>query len=747
MPTPPESVLARLARFTVRRRRLVLVTWIVVLVLAVVGGPKIAGDWSVDYSTPRSDSKAVADTIATKFPGANYDKLLFTWSAAGGASSAAAEAHVRDVIAKLHTVPTIGTIGVDQAEISRDGRIGLLTVPLHGRPANIAADHGPEILKIADAASTDAVKVRLGGIVMTEAERGSVSSEGVGLTVALLILLATFGTIIAAGLPIAVALFGIGSGAALVGGIAALVATPDWAESVAAMVGIGVGIDYALLILTRHRAALAAGASVEDSLAGALSTAGRSVVVAGGTVVISLLGLLLMGLPYLQGVALSASVSVLVVMLASLTLLPALLGFAGRKVDAFAIRLPGGKGRADRRAVARAEHHPGLAADLSPRFASWSRMVQRRPWIATIVGLLLIALIASPVTGVRLGFPGMANDPVGSQSREANALLIEGFGPGSANPMYVAATVDGKTDAAKVDALRAAIAKNPRVALARPAVYSPDGTTALIEVQSRFSAETDATDHLLRELRDDVVPAAGLPAKVGGWTAETHDQARATESRLPLLFLGVAGLSALLLLAAFRSVLIPVKAAAMNLLSIAAAYGIVVLVAHGGTIGQLVGVSGEVPIPPFIPVLMFAVLFGLSMDYEVFLLGRMRELWLERGDASRAVTDGVASTARVITAAAAIMIAVFGAFGLSDQIFLKLIGIGMASAILIDATIIRLLLVPALMELMGKHAWWLPRWLDRLVPEARIEGEAVATAPTVAPAGSTSAQQPARVGS
>jgi RND superfamily putative drug exporter len=331
----------------------------------------------------------------------------------------------------------------------------------------------------------------------------------------------------------------------------------------------------------------------------------------------------------------------------------------------------------------------------------------------------------------------MANDPVGSQSREANALLVKGFGPGSANPLYVAATVHGRADAAKLAALRAAIAKHPLVAVARPAVLSPDGTTALIEVQAKASAESKDADRLLRELRDDVVGNAGIPAKVGGWTAETHDQARATESRLPLLFLGVAGLSALLLLAAFRSVLIPIKAAAMNLLSIAAAYGVVVLVAQGGTIGQLVGVHGEVPIPPFIPVLMFAVLFGLSMDYEVFLLGRMRELWLDHRDASRAVTDGVASTARVITAAAATMIAVFGAFGLSDQMFLKLIGIGMASAILIDATIIRLLLVPALMEIMGTKAWWLPRWVDRVVPEASLEGRAT-PAPSTAPAGAAS---------
>ncbi|MDO9352591.1 MAG: MMPL family transporter [Solirubrobacteraceae bacterium] len=727
-PTPPPSLLSRLARTMVARRRLVVVAWIAILALAIVGGPKIAGAWSVDYSTPGSDSHAVNTAMSDHFPDASYQTMPFAFRAAGGVKSAAAQAQATKVLAQLDRIEGVGTAKVSQARISQDGTIGLISIPLELEGSDIATHHGHDLVEIAEAASTPQTTVRLGGQIMAEAERGEISSEGVGLSVALIILLLTFGSIVAAGLPIAVALFGVGTGIALVGGVAALVDTPDWAVSVATMVGIGVGIDYALLVLTRHRASLAAGASVVDSIAGALATAGRSVVVAGGTVVISMLGLLLMGLPYLQGVALSASASVLVVMLASLTLLPALLGFAGHRINALTIGLPGGKARSARREAARQANLGTLPSDASPRFAAWSRAVQRRPAIWAIVGLVLVAVIASPVAGVRLGYPGPANDPVGSQSRDAYNLMTRGFGAGAGGPMYVTVPLAGG-DVAPAEALRTTIEGTTGVQVVQPLSKSPDGTTALFSVQPRFSSETPGADRLLKTLRDDVIPPSGASAaKVGGFTAETHDQSVATASRLPILFLAVAGLSALLLLAAFRSVLVPVKAAALNVISIAAAYGVVAVVAEGGTIGQLVGVSGEAPIPPFIPVLMFAILFGLSMDYEVFLLGRIRERWLEHGDASRAVTDGVAATGRVITAAAAIMIAVFGAFALSDQLFLKLIGIGMASAVLIDATLIRLLLVPAFMELMGERAWWIPRWLDRLVPEAELEAPSTGVA-------------------
>ena len=732
MSSPPESTLSRLGRTAARRRRSILIAWLVLLVVAIVGGPKVAGDWSVDYSTPGSDSRAVSETVAKDFPGAKIDSLLIVWKAPAGVKSPAAQAQLQAVLTKVAGVGEVTQGELANAKISPNGRYGLLEVPLTQPATTVALDRGPELLKVAKAASTADVTVRFGGQVMSEAERGSVSSEGIGLTVALLILLITFGTVVAAGLPIATALFGIATGGALVGLIANVVDTPDWASSVAVMVGIGVGIDYALLILTRHRSALHAGASTEDAIAYAMGTAGRSVVVAGGTVVISMLGLLLMGLPYLVGVAFSASVSVLMVLLASITLLPALLAFAGPRLERLLIPLPGRR-RDHAETVAHAALHAGTH-EGSPRFAAWSRRVQRRPLVASAVALLLLAGLTAPLAGVRLGFPGAANDPVGTQSRQANELMTEGFGPGAAAPLQVIARIDGAQDKTKLQALGRRIAQDRRVAFVSPIIPSGDGRLGLMNVQSKTAGTDAASADLLGTIRDDLVPHSGTAAKVGGWTAQTRDQSSATANRLPLLFLGVAGLSSLLLLVAFRSWLVPLKAAVLNLLSIFAAYGVVAAVAEGGTVGQLFGINGEVPIPPFIPVLMFAILFGLSMDYEVFLVGRIRELWSTHGDASRAVTEGVAATARVITAAAAIMVAVFGAFAFGDQVFLKLIGIGLASAILIDATVIRLFLVPALMELMGDHAWKIPRWLDRLLPSTSLEGTAELPAPAQAAA-------------
>jgi RND superfamily putative drug exporter len=729
MTTPREPALARLGRTMVRRRRAVVFAWVVILVLALVGGPKLAGDYSVDYSTPGSESKRADDLLKQEFPAVGGYTILITWTNPGGADEPVSTDRIEAVVKQLAAIPGVDSLPMDRANYSQDGKTGLLELPLNDLPPSIALSHGPELMKIVDAASAGPTRVRIGGLVISAAQVKPVPSEAIGISVALVILLLTFGTVVAAGLPVATALFGVGSGTAIVGLVAAVVDTPDWAASVAAMVGIGVGIDYALLILTRHRVPLRAGADPEDAVAHALATAGRSVVVAGGTVVISLLGLLVLGLPYLTGVAISASGGVLIVLLASITLLPALLGFAGPRIDALAVRIPRPRRRGTRRADAAATSdgaQPDLTStEQSPLFTRTTLAVQRAPWVATVIGFVIVAVIASPITGVRLGFPGMGNDPPGSQTREASELLTEAFGPGVVGPMQLVIPVrHAATDMKKIFQLRAIMARDLRVAGVGPPVVSGNNRYVRMTVQPNTKPESAESEALLNDLRGGLFQASGLRVLVGGYTAQAHDQSRLTAGRLPLLFLGVGGLSALLLLAAFRSLLIPLKAALMNVVSIAAAYGVVALVAKGGTVGQFIGIDGAVPVPPFVPVLMFAVLFGLSMDYEVFLVGRMRELWLEHHDARRAVTEGVASTARVITAAAAIMIAVFGAFALSDQLILKLVGIGMASAILIDATIIRLLLVPALMELMGPRAWWLPGRLDRLVPEAQLEGSA-----------------------
>ena len=505
---------------------------------------------------------------------------------------------------------------------------------------------------------------------------------------AAIILLAAFGSLTAAALPLIVAGTGVGVTMALVGVLANVMDVPEWAPAVAALIGLGVGIDYALLVVSRHRAALAEGLDRRAAVVQAVATAGRSVLVAGGTVVVSLLGLFLMGISFLRGVAVAASLGVLVVMIGSVTLLPALLAFTR-----------------DRR--------PAPRPSESRRAERWSRAVQRRPWlVASLTSAFLLAL-AIPALALRLGFPDAGNDRAGTTSRAAYELVSRAFGPGANGPLLVVVTSPPE----RVDALAARLRREPGVASAGRAQPSRDGEAALVTVIPDGSPQAPETQALVHRLREHVLPAA---ASVGGSTASLVDQGEIVGDRLPLFIGGVIALAFVLLLIAFRSPVIAAKAAVMNLLSIGAAYGVVSLVAGGGWAGSLIGIDTETPVPPFIPVMMFAILFGVSMDYEVFLLSRVREEYLRHGDTSRAVAGGLARTARVITAAAAIMVAVFASFALASEVVVKLLGVGLATAVLIDATLVRLLLVPATMQLLGSRNWWLPDWLDRRLPRVEV---------------------------
>ncbi len=701
--SPPTSLLGRMSAAIVRRRAVAVGVWVAALVAVIAFAPKLAGEWSANYATPGSDSHAAEELLDARFPERSVNTLDVVWRTAPGVSASTADARVDRVLAAVQRLDRVGD-GVTAAEAQRsaDGRTSVVRIPLEDRPANVAEASGDRLVELAKAGAGPGVTLAMGGAVMEDSEQGAISSEGIGLMLALVILLVTFGSVVAAGLPMLTALFGLGIASGLITVLAAVVDTPDWAEQVAAMVGIGVGIDYALLIVTRYRASLQAGRAPGDAVVESISTAGRSVLIAGTTVVVSMLGLFLMGLPYLYGVALATSLAVLVVMLASITLLPALLALAGTRIER--LRIPGVRRGGGDGAVA----------------ARFSRMVQARPWAAALAGVLLVGALALPVTGLRLGFPDAGNDASGRQTRTAYDMLAQGFGPGANGPLMVVADLEGAEPGAAAR-LRAALAQADGVAGVATPVLNRARDTALITVQPAASPQSAATEDLVTALRDGPVRASGMTAHVGGFTASTVDQSEVTAQRLPLFIGGVVGLSSLLLLLAFRSVVVPIKAAAMNLLSVGAAYGVVSLVADGGALGQLVGIDTATPVPPFIPVMMFAILFGLSMDYEVFLLSRIREAFLRDGDARGAITEGMASTARVITAAAAIMVAVFGAFVLSDEVFLKLIGVGMATAILVDATIIRMLLVPAVMQLLGRWTWWMPAWLDRVVPNAELE--------------------------
>jgi RND superfamily putative drug exporter len=711
---PTRSSLSRLADWAFRRRAAVVIAWVVALVGAIGLSSAFSGEFSADYSTAGSESKAASDLIANRFPGRSDESVDVVWQSPAGADSPAVRARMDAYLAEASTVEGIGQAAGPPA-VSPDGTIAVARLQLTETAGAVPKESYRTLIDRADALSTDGLRVELGGPGVGDAAAGSISSEGIGLALAALILLMTFGSLIAAGLPLATAIVGLGISSSLIGLLTNIVDVPDWATSVAAMIGIGVGIDYALLIITRFRNAMGDGLEPRDALGVAIPTAGRAVLVAGATVVISLLGLFLMRISYLYGVALSASLSVLVTMLASLTLLPALLAFSGRKIDRFRVRVPFVRRRA-----------PAAVDAGRPAFwVRWSRTVQRRPWRALAAGLAVIGVLAIPVTSLRLGFPDAGNDPAEQTTRQAYELISQGFGPGANGPLVVAAELDGAQAADRLTEVERTLAATPGVAAVAPPTVNADGTAAVFLVTPTSSPQDEDTVHLVNRLRDDVLPAAtagtGVRAHVGGQTASFIDQSDVTGERLPLFIAAVVALSFLLLLVVFRSVPVAVKAGIMNMLSLAGAFGIVALVAQGGWAGQLIGIDTHLPIPSWLPVMTFAIVFGLSMDYEVFLLSRIREEYLETGENHEAVARGLASTARVITAAAAIMIAVFGAFILSDQVFLQLVGVGLASAILIDATIVRLVLVPAVMQLLGAANWWVPRWLDRLLPHFEVE--------------------------
>ncbi|MEA2973716.1 MAG: putative drug exporter of the superfamily [Actinomycetota bacterium] len=706
----------RLADFCYRRRRYVLGAWVLVFVAVMIAGGALPAEHRANYQTPGAESGDAYSLLNERFPARKGDsvKLVF----AGNIDDPAVQAEVDRVIAQATARPHVtgasspyspegatqiaSTRQVAYAEVYFDQTFDKLinSDPKFQAHFLEAVDHGQ--------LENPALQVE----VTTFVAEQTLGSEFIGLIFAAFILLLAFGSALAMGLPILTALFGLGIGATL-GGIASrFVETPEWAATVATMIGLGVGIDYALFIITRYRQGLATGLSPREANLTAMGTAGRAVLFAGGTVVISLLGMLTMGLSYLNGVAASAVFAVLVMLAASITLLPAILGFVGRNIDKLKVPFTGRSSRQGTNAF----------------WYRWSRVVQRRPWVAFAGGALVLLIITLPVLSLRLGFPDEGNNLPKETSRKAYDLLSSGFGPGFNGPLLMVVDVkDAATGAGAVGRLTAAAQATDGVAFVAPPVFNQAGDTAIINVFPDNKPQDEATAELVHRLRDTVIPAtiAGSDATVdvGGFTAISIDQTDYITKRLPIFIGSVVLLSFFLLTTVFRSPLVALKAGVMNLLSIAAAYGVMSYAVQGTWLGNLLNIP-ETPIPAFVPMIMFAILFGLSMDYEVFLLSRIREEYLRTGDNGVAVADGLAATARVITAAAAIMVFVFGVFIFDPNVFIKQIGLGLTTAVLVDATIVRMVLVPATMELLGNANWWMPRWLDKLLPEVHIEGEA-----------------------
>lgn len=706
-------MLATLARFCVRHRWSVAGAWIAAVVLLSALAGAFAGPTSDDFALPGSESERASELLADAGFEARSGTQAQVVLEADRLDTPAVRTAVDDLAAAIEAelpgaeVTSPFAEGGEQ-QLAPGGRIGYLQVDLPQRDPAELTEAADTLAELRDDVDVPGLRVEV-GLPMDEQEAGGPPAEVIGVAAAAVILLIAFGSFLAMLLPLVTGVLGAMCGIAAIGLAAHAIDVPSFAGAAAGMVAIGVGIDYSLLVVTRFRESLRDGASVPDAVALAQHTAGRSVLFAGTTVVIASLGLVLMGMELITGVAVGIAAAVLVTMLASLTLLPALLGVVG--------------GRIDRVRLGRRARSAGGSGATAER---WARAVQRRP-VAWVTGsLALLLLLAVPVLDLRLGFSDAGTLPADSTARQAYDLVAEGFGPGVNGPLVVA--VDGPGAGGAATDLAEAVAADPGVASVSPPVVSEDGGTAVLQVVPDSAPRDEATTDLVHRLRDDVVPAtvgeSGVEVAIGGAQPAAVDFADYTAQRLPLFLAVVLGLSFLLLTAVFRGVLVALKAVVVNLLSIGAAFGVLVAVFQWGWAADLLGIEGEAPIEAWVPMMLIAIVFGLSMDYEVFLLSRIREEYDRTGDNASAVATGLARTARVITAAAAIMVCVFGSFVLGSARELQLFGFGLAVAVLIDATLVRLVLVPAAMELLGKANWWLPRWLDRSLPHVTVEGPA-----------------------
>ena len=712
-------MLARLARFSYHRRWLVVLAWIVFLVAAGFAGSALKGEWETSGGgLAGTDSQQAFDLLKSEFPAQSGEDSAFVFGDITRDPSA-----VSTFLEQAAKVEGVGFVQ-QQPEIAPNGRIATASFTL-------TAEVGEDATTIAAVEKLKELAEPLadsGGVAFTNwrfDEMEMPKSEMFGILAAIVVLLVAFGSVLAMGLPIITGLLGIVISSFLIAVLARFMSTPDFTVQVASMIGLGVGIDYALFIVSRYRDALARLRPPEDAVVESLTTSGRAVLFAGCTVMISVLGMLLMGLPFLYGLAVGTSIAVALAVAAALTLLPALLGFIGFNINKFSI------------------HRKNKVRTRISLWTRWADFVQRRPIPIAVIGFVALAAASVPVFGLRLGMADAGNNPEGSTTKTAYDLTAQGFGPGANGRMLIVADTS-KGSAAGLPGVVDALRKVPGVVMVTDFMPAPDGGQAAIATLIASTGPQDeATESLVYHLRNDVVPAAeagtGLQVHVGGTTAIGMDFAAKISQRLPIFIGAVLLLSFLLLLMVFRSVVVPIKAVVMNLLSIGAAYGVMVAVFQWGWLGSIVGVSGA-PIEAWAPMMLFAIVFGLSMDYEVFLLSAIKEEYDATGDNAHAVSSGLAVTGRLITAAALIMVLVFGSFVLMDMRAMKLMGLGLAVAVAIDATIVRIVLVPATMELLGKANWWLPMWLDRILPHLAVEGSPTHTpaggpAPVPAPAG------------
>ncbi|WP_399892603.1 MMPL family transporter [Streptomyces sp. BBFR51] len=700
----PVGRFGALAGWAQRHRWTALVLWVAVVAAITLGSTLAGSAYRNDFTLPGTDSQTATDLFKQHGSDQAGDSIEIVFKDTAGVRGA--EDRVEPMLAEVERMTGVADVRspfADASAISEDGTIAYASVTLDGKTEEVPKEDVAEIIDVAQRTATDGLQVEVGGEAARNAEdQAAPTAELAGIVAALVILVLLFGSLLAAAVPLITALFAVGGAIGLIALASHFFTVADFTPPILMLVGLGVGVDYALLIFYRFRHELLAGAQPAEAGRKALDSAGRTVFFAGCTVIVALLGLVALGLGSLQGIALAVAITVLVTMAASLVLLPALLALFGDRIRRHVL---GQRAKAATKGTTEGN-----------RWRTMARAVQRRPIPTLLVGVVALLALSAPALGMRLGFADSGNDAKNTTSRHAYDLLAEGFGPGFNGPLIV--LIKGDERAGRT--VQAQIATTDGVAATSPAMPSEDGALSTVFVYPTTSPQAAGTVDLVHHLRDDVAPplehTTGAEVLVGGATAASQDVSETLADRLPLFVAVVVGVSSLLLLLVFRSVWIPVKAAILNLLSISAALGVITLVFQHGWFGAQPG-----PVEAFIPALIFAIVFGLSMDYEVFLVSRIHEEWTRTKDPSQSVREGLAATGKVITAAAAIMMFVFGAFVLSSDRMLQQFGLGLAVAILLDAVVIRCLIVPAVMQLLGKWAWWLPAPLARKLPEVSVE--------------------------
>jgi len=701
----------------------VLGGWIAFLI--VFGGIafSLQGEFNDHFSIPGADSQKAFDLLEERFPSQSGETATIVFQSDSGIASQ--EAQIKALLDSVAAMPHVGAVNdsplTNPANINADGTVGYATVQFDEITADLPSKDIDTYISTVDAAATDTLRIEQGGPVVEQHEAEEPGGETfVALFAAAVVLLIAFGSVIAMGLPLITALAGLAAGFLGMFLVTNFLDIATFTPATAAMIGLGVGIDYSLFIVTRFREGLHKGLSIEESVARAMDTAGRSVLFAGIVVVIAVVGLVAAQLPFMTAYAIAVALVVGFTIAVAITLLPALLGFTGKRIDKWGIKR-----------FQQTASDPGVT--VGTRIG---RRIQRQPVIFAVAAAGLLLVLASPVLDIDLGFTDAGTLSTDTHARRAYDLLAEGFGPGFNNPFLVAVEGNGPVDQNQLNELVAAIENEPGIDHVNQPFINEAGDVAVIPITPEMAMSDDSAVDLVHHLRDSTIPpvmaGSGSEAYVGGFAATFVDVSEIMIDRTPLFFLIVVGLSFLLLSVVFRSVVIALKAAIMNLLSIAASFGVVVAIFQWGWLNGVIGVEDTQPILVFMPMFLFSILFGLSMDYEVFLLSRIREAWVHGRSTPDAVVEGLGVTARVITAAAAIMVVVFLSFVLSPDPISKQMGIGLATAIFVDATIVRMILVPATMELLGEWNWWFPKWLDRSVPHVNIEG-------TVLPVGAESA--------